>query len=104
MSDTKRNRPNYWEARHHQWEIAGKIAIATGAIRTVGNNTIEWITPTGRRADEVTIATLKSSSVYGSSSCVVKPYQDDGLHYSMIGQDYLYNLGISIHDLLEDVQ
>jgi len=68
----ERRRPNYYDNRYNQWVIAGKIAVKSGAINpneTDGN----------------------IASVYKTN--------DNKLHYSVIGQDYLRKLKLEITEL-----
>lgn len=69
---TKRNRPNYWHNRYNQWVIAGKIAVDIGAINPYN-------------------ADGKIASVYATNS--------GDVHYSVIGQEYLRAVGITVTDL-----
>jgi len=69
----QRRRPNEWENRHNQWVVAGKIAVKTGAI-----NPYE---PDG-----------SISPIYNSSG---------NINYSVIGQDYLHQLGIEVEELVD---
>ena len=67
-----RKRPNYFQNRYNQWVIAGKIAVETGGI-----------------------------DPYWPDGTVAAPY-DDGrgnVDYALVGQDYLYRLGIEIEEL-----
>ena len=67
-----KKRPNYSPNRYNQWVIAGKIAVQTGAINPyLDNANIEPIYKTN----------------------------NGKLHYSVIGQDYLHELGIKITEL-----
>ena len=68
-----RNRPNKWENRYNQWVIAGKIAVIT--------KTINPYDPDG-------------------TICPIYRKNDNELHYSVIGQDYLAKLDLNITELL----
>ena len=67
-----RNRPNYHENRYNQWSVAGMIAVETGAINPFDEHG-------------------KIYPIYRTNS--------GNLHYSLIGQDYLRQLNISITEL-----
>jgi hypothetical protein len=68
-----RRRPNYYANRYNQWRIAGEIAVKTGAINPINP------------------ATGMPYDVYTTN--------DGGVHYSVIGQDYLRQLGIKINEI-----
>ena len=67
----KRQRPNYLENRYNQWVLAGKIAVKIGDINP-----------------------------YNDDGSIPSLYQinDNELHYSVIGQDYLRQMEINITD------
>ena len=67
-----RRRPNFNANRYNQYVIAGKIAVETGAIDPYGENG-------------------KIHSVY--------KIDNNTLHYSVIGQDYLDQLELKVTEL-----
>ena len=67
-----RRRANYYQVRYQQHVIAGKIAVQTGAINPYDDK--------GRIID-----------LYRTN--------EGGLHYSVIGQDYLRELEIAVTEL-----
>ncbi|MCK9561032.1 MAG: hypothetical protein M0R44_11375 [Candidatus Marinimicrobia bacterium] len=68
----KRKRPNYFENRHNQFALAGKIAVKTNAINP-----------------------------YNPNGKVASVYQDNNgnISYSLVGQTYLTWLGLTIKEL-----
>ena len=70
----ERARPNSWLVKYHQWELAGKIAEARGEMQA-----------------ELVGAKNNPQSVYRTN--------DGGIHYSMIGQEYLRRIGVAITTL-----
>ncbi len=68
---TKRQRPNSWENKYNQWVLAGKLAEANGAMQA-----------------ELASAKTNPQSVYRTN--------EGAIHYSMIGQEYLRQIGVSI--------
>ncbi len=75
----QRNRPNAWENRYNQWVLAGKIALQTNAMPKVTNDV------TGKKK-----TTLGDYNIYCTDSG--EP------HYSMIGQEYLRRLNLTVTD------
>jgi hypothetical protein len=67
-----RRKPNYYQVRYQQYVIAGKIAVQTGAINP-----------------------------YDADGKIIDLYRTNngGLHYSVIGQDFLRQFDINVTEL-----
>ena len=72
-----RKRPNYFENRHNQWIIAGKIAVKTGAINPCDGD----------------------GNIYPIYEASWSTWREPRVDYALIGQDYLRQLGLEIEEL-----
>lgn len=80
MTAKTRSRPNAWENRYNQWVLAGKIALATNAM------------------SEITEAVrLKTRSPLGDYNVFCT--ETGTPHYSLIGQEYLRRIGMTVTEL-----
>ena len=80
----KKQRPNTWHNRYNQWTLAGKIALAINAMPKV---------------TEAAMRQLRTASGDYNIYCT-----DSGEpHYSIIGQEWLYQLGIDVTELTQPV-
>jgi len=72
---TTRRRANYWHVMYGQWVTAGKIALATHAMPAI----------------EAALARDNKADIYHTN--------DGAIAYSIIGQEYLQSLNISIYQI-----
>jgi hypothetical protein len=73
MKQTMRRKPNYYAVRYYQHVMAGRVAVQTGAI------------------DPVNPETGKLYQIYQTN--------DEQPNYSVIGQDYLRELGLKVTEI-----
>lgn len=78
MKKINRSRPNAWENRYNQWVLAGKIALITNAVPDIQASLDKGYHP-------------MSNCIYFDND--KKPF------YSVIGQEYLRRLNVTITDL-----